>query len=286
MRIVVSGGAGRVGRFVIEELASAGHEVTSLDLAPIADRHPDIRYMLGNVGQPEDVFGTLGYARAEAMIHLAAWSDPGIVPDTRTYADNVAATFNVLDAAEKLGLRRVLLASSAQVYGFAEHAPLFAPVTEDHPLRPLNSYALSKIAGEDAAAYFARRGLNTLSLRIMGARAPQDMKAELAKAFVRPEQDRFLLWTRVDARDIAIGCRQALEAPTVASGIYNLSGAQNIFGQDTADLLVKHAPETERAKLRAGPASPFSSAKARAAFGYEPRYVWSAQIDHWPQADG
>lgn len=273
MRIVVSGGAGRVGRFVIEELAAAGHEVTSLDLAPIANRHPDIRYMLGNVGRPEDVFGTLGYAKADAMIHLAAWSDPGIVPDTRTYADNVAATFNVLDAAEKLGLRRVILASSAQVYGFAEHAPLFAPVTEDHPLRPLNSYALSKIAGEDAAAYFARRGLNTLSLRIMGARAPQDMKNEVVRALGRPEQERFLLWTRVDARDIAIGCRQALEAETVESGIYNLSGAHNIFGRETADLLQQFAPETDRSGMPAGQLSPFSSAKARAAFGYEPRHL-------------
>lgn len=278
MRIVVSGGAGRVGRFVIEELAAAGHEVTSLDLAPIANRHPDIRYMLGNVGRPEDVFGTLGYAKADAMIHLAAWSDPGIVPDTRTYADNVAATFNVLDAAEKLGLRRVILASSAQVYGFAEHAPLFAPVTEDHPLRPLNSYALSKIAGEDAAAYFARRGLNTLSLRIMGARAPQDMKSEVVRALGHPEQERFLLWTRVDARDIAIGCRQALEVETVESGVYNLSGSHNIFGRETADLLQQFAPETDRSSLPAGQLSPFSSAKARAAFGYEPRHLPSGAV--------
>lgn len=278
MRIVVSGGAGRVGRFVIEELAAAGHEVTSLDLAPTANRHPDIRYMLGNVGRPEDVFGTLGYAKADAMIHLAAWSDPGIVPDTRTYADNVAATFNVLDASEKLGLRRVILASSAQVYGFAEHAPLFAPATEDHPLRPLNSYALSKIAGEDAAAYFARRGLNTLSLRIMGARAPQDMKSEVVRALGRPEQERFLLWTRVDARDIAIGCRQALEVETVESGIYNLSGSHNIFGRETADLLQQFAPETDRSSLPAGQLSPFSSAKARAAFGYEPRHLPSEAV--------
>ncbi len=277
MRVVVSGGAGRVGRFVIEELAVAGHEVTSLDLAPVTDRNPGIRYMLGNVGKAEDVYGTLGYAKADAMIHLAAWSDPGIVPDTRTYADNVGATFNVLDAAEKLGLRRVILASSAQVYGFAEHAPLFAPVTEDHPLRPLNSYALSKIAGENAAAYFARRGLNTLSFRIMGARAPQDMAAEVDRALTRPERERFLLWTRVDARDIAIGCRQALETETVPSGIYNLSGSHNIFGRETAELLEKYAPEVNRVHVPSGQTSPFSSDKARASFGYEPVHACAPQ---------
>lgn len=279
MRVVVSGGSGRVGRFVVEELAAAGHEVTSLDLTPMANRHPDIRYMLGDVTRPQDVFGTLAYARAEAMIHLAAWSDPGIVPDTRTYSDNVGATFNVLDAAHSMGLRRVILASSAQVYGFAEHDPLFAPVTEEHPLRPLNSYALSKIAGEDAAAWFARRGLNTLMFRIMGARAPQDLEAEIERARGRPEQERFLLWTRVDARDIAIGCCQALEADTVESGIYNLSGSENIFGRDTADLLAQYAPRTDRSSLAPGKSSPFSSAKAAAAFGYQPRHSCALNID-------
>lgn len=282
MRVVVSGGAGRVGRFVLEELVAHGHEVTSLDLAPQVDRNPAIHYMLGNVTRPEDVFGVLAYARAEAMIHLAAWSDPGIVPDVRTYADNVGATFTVLNTADTLGLRRLILASSAQVYGFAEHAPVQAPVDETHPLRPLNAYALSKIAGEDAAAYFARRGLNVLSLRIMGARAPQDMKAEIARALERPEQERFLLWTRVDARDIAIGCRQALEAESVDSGVYNLSGAQNVLGQDSADLLARYAPGTERSALPRGLASPFSSAKAQRTFGYQPRYLWSPDTDHWP----
>jgi nucleoside-diphosphate-sugar epimerase len=283
MRIVVSGGAGRVGRFVIEELAAAGHEVTSMDLAPMPRRNPDIRYMLGDVSRAEDVYGTLGFARAQAMIHLAAWSDPGIVSDTKTYADNVGATFNVLDAAEKLGVRRVILASSAQVYGFAEHAPAFAPVSEDHPLRPLNSYALSKIAGEDAAAYFARRGLSVLSLRIMGARAPQDMKAEIARARTQPARERFLLWTRVDARDIAIGCRQAVEQAEVESGVYNLSGAHNVFGEETSALFAAHSPGTDRTALPPGTASGFSSDKARRAFGFEPRYVWSPDVDHWPQ---
>lgn len=275
MRIVVTGGSGRVGKFIVSELAGAGHEVTSLDLAPAPERIAGVRYMQGNVALAQDVYGTLAYARPEAVVHMAAWSDPGIVPDTRTYSDNVTGHFNVLDACNALEVKRIILASSAQVYGFAALDPEFAPVTEDHPLRPQNSYALSKIAGEGAADYFARRGLNVLTFRIMGVRAPQDLDAEIERALADPQGDRFLLWTRTDARDIAIGCRQALETSAVASGLYNLSGAENLHDCETAELFARYAPRTDVAGLSSGRASGFSSEKARRAFGYEPRYVWS-----------
>jgi nucleoside-diphosphate-sugar epimerase len=282
MRIVVTGGSGRVGRFVVDELAEAGHEVTSLDLSPAPQRRPGVRYMQGNVARPEDVFGTLSYSKAEAIVHMAAWSDPGIVPDARTYADNVAGAFNVLDASLALGLRRVIQASSAQVYGFAQHDPVFAPVSEEHPLRPLNSYALAKIASEQAADYFAGKGLNVLTFRIMGVRAPQDLRAEIAHAITRPEAERFLLWTRTDARDIATACRQALEKDVVESGIYNLSGAENIFGLETRELVARYLPATDLSKLPHGLASPFSSHKANQAFGYRQRFVWSQTQSHDP----
>ena len=281
MRIVVTGGSGRVGKFVVQALADGGHEVTSLDLAPAPERVTGVRYMTGNVSQIADVYGTLSYAKADAIVHMAAWSDPGIVPDARTYSDNVTGHFNVLDASAALGLKRVILASSAQVYGFAAHDPDFAPVNEDHPLRPLNAYALSKIAGESAAAYFAQGGLNVLTFRIMGVRAPKDLDAEIARALKDPRADRFLLWTRTDARDIARGCLQALEAGTVESGVYNMSGAENLHGLETQELFARYAPSTDISALPAGMRSGFSSDKALRAFGYAPEFVWTREQRHF-----
>ena len=69
MRIVVTGGSGRVGKFVVQALADGGHEVTSLDLAPAPERVPGVRYMTGNVSQIADVYGTLSYAKADAIVH-------------------------------------------------------------------------------------------------------------------------------------------------------------------------------------------------------------------------
>jgi nucleoside-diphosphate-sugar epimerase len=280
MRVLVTGGAGRVGKYLVRELADRGHAVTSLDFAPPPERVAGASYMTGNAGVVADLYGALSYSRAEAIIHMAAWADPGIVADTRTYGENTAAGFAVLDLAATLGLERAILASSAQVYGFAEHAPVYAPVDEDHPLRPLNSYALSKIATEQAAAYFAGKGLNAICLRIMGARPPEALDAEIERIATDPGSDRFLLWTRTDARDIAIGCCQALETANVPSGIYNLTGSQNLLELPTAEVLAQHCPETE---IRLGPTSrqsPLSIEKARAAFGYEPRFVWTVAQRH------
>ncbi|MDI6024987.1 NAD(P)-dependent oxidoreductase [Corticibacterium sp. UT-5YL-CI-8] len=281
MRIVVTGGSGRVGKFIVADLAAHGHEVTSIDFSPAPTRLAGVRFMTGDVSKFEDIAGALSYAKADAIVHMAAWSDPGIVADTKTYGDNARATFNVLQAAHDLRLNRVIVASSAQVYGFAEKPPLYAPVDEEHPLTPLNSYALSKIAGEEAARYFTdRHGLNVLTFRIMGVRAPQDIAAEIARSKVDPAPDRFLLWTRTDARDIATGCRLALEAESVASGIYNLSGSCNILEKPSAELLALHSAGTEIRSGLEGDSSPFSSAKARKAFGYEPKFVWSVSRDH------
>ena len=116
----------------------------------------------------------------------------------------------------------------------------------------------------------------------MGVRAPGDLEAEIARALTRPAEERFLLWTRTDARDIAIGFRQALEKTQVESGIYNLSGARNIFGESSRALLARYSAGTEISGLGEDDTSPFSSEKARRAFGYEPRYVWSKTASHWP----
>ena len=272
MRIVVTGGNGRVGRYLLAELVARGHEVTSLDFTAAQDPVAGVRNMGGDVTSVEDLLGTLIYAKAEAIVHMAAWSDPGIVADTKTYADNTRAMFNVLNVAEGLSLKRVIVASSAQVYGFADRAPFYASVDEEHPLRPTNSYALSKVAGEQAAAYFAGRGLNVISLRIMGARPPEDLAAEGARARDDLASGRFLLWTRADARDIAVGCRQALEVPSVPSGVYNLTGACNVVGLETEQLLRRYCPETEIRGFGGGNRSALSIRKAEAAFGYAPAW--------------
>jgi nucleoside-diphosphate-sugar epimerase len=207
------------------------------------------------------------------------------VPDTRTYGDNVRGTFNVFQACADLDVRRVVSASSCQVYGTAKAPPLYVPIDEEHPLRPAGAYALSKVVGEQTASYFiAQRELDILSFRLMGIRTPDVMGAEIERNLQAPETHKRLLWTRCDTRDAALACRLAIEAETVSPGPYIITGQRILLDEDSAALVARHYPTTEiRAGLQ-GFLSPVSSARAREAFGYQPRFNWSVDQRHPDQS--
>lgn len=274
MRVLVTGGNGRIGREAVAAFAAAGHEVLSLDRALPPERITRVSHRIGDVTQMGEIADlTFGF-KPQAVVHMAAWVDAGIAADHRTFGDNATGTFNVAHAAARCGAARVILGSSAQVYGFAAHDPVSVPVDEDHPLRPVNAYALSKIAGEATGRYItSQTDTAVLAFRIMGARPAATMPAELARLRAEPAGGRFLLWTRVDVRDVARACRLAAEADSVAPGAYNISGADIILpGTTTRELLARYCPGLDLSSVPAGRASPLSCAKAATAFGYVPRH--------------
>ncbi|MFT5086557.1 MAG: nucleoside-diphosphate-sugar epimerase [Candidatus Latescibacterota bacterium] len=267
MHIAVTGAAGRIGRYIIKDLRAADHSVQAMDITA----HSGLQVDLTDAGQ---VYGAL--SGCEAVVHMGAWANAGMVPDTRTYGDNVTGTYNVFQACADLGIKRVVSASSNQIYGFFAAAPDYVLVDEVHPVRPINSYALSKVAGEAAADYFVRnRGLEILSFRIMGARVPAQIPADIAAIKADPAAAANLLWTRSDARDIALACRLAIEADAVESGAYNITGSRIVLDVETRTLLEKYCPQTQICEELQGSDSPLSCAKARRVFGFEPRYAWS-----------
>ena len=275
MQILVTGASGRIGRYVVKELVDAGHSVTSVDI--LASEGGPSRFLRVDLTDAGEVYQALAAAEAEAVVHLGAWANAGVVPDTRTYGDNVQGTFNVFQACADLGIQRVVSASSAQVYGFAAEPPVYVPVDEAHPLRPANCYALSKVVGEQTADYFVKRfGMTILSFRLMGIRTPAQLDAELDELAEDPSKETSLLWTRTDARDAAIACRLAVEAESVASGPYNITGARVVLSEPTAALVERYfGDKTEVRDALPGHISPVSCAKAEVAFGYQPQFVWS-----------
>jgi len=269
MRVLVTGSRGRIGTYVVREFAAAGHDVTGIDILP---GKGGSRVDLTDAGQ---VYQAV--AGCEAVVHMGAWANAGIVPDTRTYGDNVQGTYNVLQACAHLGVGRVVSASSAQVYGLAAAPPVYVPLDEEHPVRPVNSYALSKVAGEQAAEYFTRtHGLTVLAFRLMGIRTPGDMDAQIETLAGAPASGAGLLWTRTDTRDVALACRLAIEADDVEAGVYNITGPRVVINEPSRELVERYCGDgVEFRGDLTGYASPMSCARAGRAFGYRPRYDWS-----------
>lgn len=279
MRIVVTGGNGRIGRPLTEMAAADGHEVLSLDRA-LPDVMPGgVRAGVcdvTNMGEVMDLFTGFG---PDAVVHLAAWVHAGIVADHRTYAENVAGSFNVLSAAARAKAQRAIFGSSAQVYGFAGRGPAALPVTEDHPRRPQNAYALSKIAGEATASYITNESsTKVLSFRIMGARTASQMAGEIDVIGREPANGQSLLWTRVDVRDVAAACLAALTTQEAPPGPYNITGTSILIPGNTRDLIACYCPHLDPAEAPEGTASPMSCAKAADAFGYAPRHTLPTAI--------
>ena len=161
-RIVVTGGSGKAGRWVVRDLRDRGHDVLNVDL--VRDDSPHGQCLvtdLTDLGQCHDVI-----AGADAVVHLAAIPAPGLRPEGETFRVNTMSTYNVFAAAVAARVGRVVWASSETVLGlpFDPSPPLFAPIDETIEPRPESSYGLAKLLGEEMARQASRRsGIRTFS---------------------------------------------------------------------------------------------------------------------------
>ena len=300
-RVAVTGGSGRLGRYVVEELS--GHaEVTVLDLTPPA---AGLAYAALDVRDLDAVAAAL--AGHDAVVHLAGIDDGVPVPDKTYFETNVQGSWNVLHAAHELGIRKVVLASSsaAQGLGSRDRPPLYLPIDEDHPPRPSVVYALSKLMVETIAASFGRRGkMETVCLRptlvarpeAIGAMAEQ--VAFLAARGVaalepgdttpQPYQPLPGLRSYVTSRDAARAFRCALEFAGLRSLVVNIAAADSVGGTATLDHLravYGALPEVRKPALYAArpDASAIDTARARDLLGWQSEKDWPAVVaEHAP----
>jgi UDP-glucose 4-epimerase len=193
---LVTGGAGFIGSHLVERLLADGHRVRVLDdfstgsprNLPFADRHgPRLEVIEGDIRDLKTVERVA--EGAAAVFHQAAMrSVPRSVNDPLGANDhNVNGTLDVLEAARRTGVRRVVYASSSSVYG----ARPDLPKREDQPPAPISPYAVSKAAGEQYAAVWTRiYGVETVGLRYFNVFGPrQDPASEYAAVI-----PRFILW--------------------------------------------------------------------------------------------
>lgn len=273
MRIVVTGANGKIGREAVGQLREAGHAVIGWDIAG-APPHVDC----ADFGQ---VFGGLSGIDAlggkpDAVLHLAGIPSPARAPDHVTFENNTLSTYNVFSACARLGIDRIVWASSETIFGLPFRTPpAFVPLDETHPDRPEWSYSLTKMLGEKMAIEYVRwhPQLSIASLRF--SNVCDD--ADYALFRQRPEvvaQRAANLWSYIDVRDAGRACVLALEANLKGHEAMIIAAADSIAPQPTADLLRDRFPGVPVRGDISGCKALQSSAKAKALIGFEPRYSW------------
>ena len=294
MRIFFTGGSGKAGHHVAPYLASQGHQVTNADLTPLG--HPDVtdlRVDLTDAGQTysalagvptqadfddPDLDLTHGSAY-DAVVHYAAIPAVLRSPDATTFATNISAQYNVLEAATRLGIRKVVFASSETTYGVCfgvgERKPLYVPVDEEHPVVPEDSYAMSKVAGEVVARSFhARTGADIYGLRINNVIEPDEYATKFPPFLDDPSLRRRNLFAYIDTRDLGQMTLRCLETDGLGFEVFNVANADMSVAATTSEVLERFYDGVEVRREMGRDETFYCIDKARDLLGYQPQHSW------------
>ena len=287
MRVVVTGGAGKLGRWVVRELISgtdggAAHEVTVFDRSPCPVGE-SARYLPGDITDLGHVVGAL--AGVDAVIHLAGIPTHSVAPNEDTFRINTMGTFNVHEAAWRLGIERVVTMSSEAVLGWApgamvrEFAPAYLPIDENHPVGAQDPYGLSKIACEAIArSYAAKCDMTAIVLRPPWIASPEEM-LEVHRNGGRPATE-FGPCHYIDARDLAIACRHAIERDLSGYHVLFVGAGESTVDEPLASLYPRLMPAIgDRAAALTGTRAWVSIERAKEVLGWSPRRSWRRAAD-------
>ena len=277
MRIALTGSSGKLGRVVARELRAAGHRVIGLDVT--GERGPDfVQVDLTDYGQVVDALTAVGdrHDGVDAVVHLGAIPAPGIRSDVATFHNNMPATFNVLWAAVRLGIRRIVTASSETVLGLPfDTPPPYIPVDEEYPARPESVYSLVKTLEEHMAAELVRWNpdVTITALRFSNVMVPEDY-AEFPSFDADARLRKWNLWGYIDARDGAQAVQRALERDAPGFDRFIIAAADTVMSRPNAELIAEVFPDVP-VRAEVGPNETLLSIdKARRLLGFEPRHSW------------
>ena len=284
--IIVTGGSGKVGRAAVRHLMDKGYHVASIDMARPAGlgnppRPGDVNFSRVDITDFGQVLGAFSginervSGTVHGVVHLGAIASPGEAPDNVIFETNMLSTYNVFEAARRLGIRNIVWASSETVYGIPyPHGPKYVPVDEEIEL-PQWSYSLSKLMGEKMAEQYARWDPETkiIGLRFSNVQEPQDY-ANFESYQADPKTRHFNLWTYIDARDAAQAIRLSLESDLKGAHVFGIANSNSLMRKSNDELLDAVWPGVPRKRAIEPNESLISIEKAQRVLGYKPEYDW------------
>lgn len=294
-RVVVTGGAGRLGRSLVAGLATAGHELISLDRATSdAPELTGVAQVAIDLSDADATATALTEAKADALIHLAAIAVPFSAPEDVIMRTNASLAISVLGSAVASGIPKIVAASSPTVLGYGAPTgwvPDRFPLDEDTPPMPWNAYALSKHLIEQSLRMYARQTGDRVRFAAFRpcyviapeewAGAPTQQGHTVRERLDDPALSAPAVFNYVDARDVASFCDRLLDAlPEIPNAETFFVAADDALAcEPLARLVPRFFPGTEEvAAVLTGTASAFSNAKARRLLGWTPSHDWRTEL--------
>ncbi|MDA8760994.1 NAD(P)-dependent oxidoreductase [Amylibacter sp.] len=293
MRILFTGGSGKAGKHSINYLVEHGHSLLNLDQVNL--EHPKVLTRFADItdaGQVFDVMGSyanydeldkaIGIPKFDAVVHFAAIPRLLMTSDNECYRVNTLGTYNVIDAAIKMGVQKVIFASSETTYGICfadgELKPNYLPIDEEHPTIPEDSYAMSKVVNEATAKSFQRRsGIDIYGLRINNVIEPHEYIENFPKFLKDPDLRRRNIFSYIDARDLGQMVQKCLNTDGLGFQIFNASNDDHSVGLSSKELIDRYYKDVPIQSDKI-PQSFYSNEKAKRLLGFKPEHCWRDYI--------
>ena len=222
----------------------------------------------------------------DAVIHFAAYARNMIVPDSETFRGNVMSTYNVIEAACKLGVKKIVIASSETTYGvcFTQGDDEYHqfPLEEDNYDRnPEDSYACSKLAGERIGRTFARRfNADIYALVIGNVIEPEEYEKDFPRHVGKPETRKRNAWSYIDARDLGQICDLCITKSGLGFQVFNATNDTITTTTPTEEFLKKACPNTPITRKMGEWEAPLSNKKIREVLGFKDVHDWRKYYTH------
>lgn len=288
-RIFFTGGSGKAGRHVIPYLLNQGYRVLNVDLLPL--HHPGVDNLHADITDSGQMFNAMtSYAGLDelelgampsfdAVVHFAAVPRILLKPDNETFRVNTIGTYNVIEAAVKLGIKKIIIASSETTYGVCfsdgKTDPHSLPLEEEYDIDPMDSYGLSKLVNEKTARSFQRRsGFDIYALRIGNVIEPHEYMELFPNYFRHPEVRRRNAFCYIDARDLGQIVDLCIKKDGLGFQVFNAGNDHNGAILPSKDLIDRFFPGVPVTRELGEYEALFSNRKIREVLGFKEQHNW------------
>lgn len=270
-RVIVTGAKGGTGKSIVKVLSEAGYDVLGIDLHPVT--HTEVGYKKADVldgGGLNDLF-----AGADFVVHFGSFPTDNWSSWSECFQNVTVGGFNVIQACANVGVKRIVFASSMEVYGDLRKQP-HLPVTEGSVLQPPSIYGASKLLLERLAADYCRwHGMSITGFRLGRIIYEDSWEWRLKPHTESAERAAECLWCYVDARDVAAACQVWLESDIQGFSPFNVAADDVCIDVPTVDLLKEFFPALPVEGETLGEfQSPYVSSALKNALGWQAKHNW------------